>query len=54
MLIAIDGQPQMSFEQFQETFGKVFGRELTPQERRLLEPAFLKPELNTTFRGDAA
>ena len=33
MLIKINGQQQMSFEQFEETFRHAFGREMTSGER---------------------
>ena len=54
MLITINCQPQMSFEQFQATFREAFERDMTPDERRWFEPAFLKPELNARFLGEAA
>ena len=36
MSLKINGQQQMSFEQFEETFKQAFGREMTPDERRWL------------------
>lgn len=36
MTIKINGQQQMSFEQFEATFREVFGREMTDAERRWL------------------
>lgn len=39
MLVKINGQPQVSFEQFRETFRETFGRDLTPDERGWFEPA---------------
>ena len=36
MSVKINGQQQMSFEQFEETFKQAFGREMTPDERRWL------------------
>ena len=54
MLITINGQPQMSFEQFQQTFREAFGRDMTPDERRFFEPVFPFPDLNRAFLGDAA
>ena len=54
MLVTINGRPQMSFKQFQETFREAFGRDMTSDERRWFEPAFPKPDLNHEFQGDAA
>ena len=54
MLITINGQPQMSFDQFQESFTKAFGRDMTEEERTWFKDAFPKPELTTAFLGDAA
>jgi hypothetical protein len=39
VLIKINGQLQMSFEQFEETFREVYGREMTVEERRWLSTA---------------
>ncbi|HWY70454.1 MAG TPA: hypothetical protein VNX88_17435 [Terriglobales bacterium] len=39
MLIKINGQPQMSFEQFEGTFRQVFGRDMTGDERRWIQLA---------------
>lgn len=36
MLVKINGQPQMSLEQFEETFKEALGRDMTPKERRWL------------------
>ena len=54
MLMTINGQPQMSFEQFENTFKQAFERDMTPDERRLFESAFLKPDVEPAFLGDAA
>ena len=54
MLVTINGQPQMSFEQFQQTFTEAFGRDMTPDERKWLEPAFPEPDLTPAFLGDTA
>ena len=51
MLITINGQPQMSFDQFQESFREAFGRDMTEEEQTWFKDAFPKPEL---FLGDAA
>ena len=50
MLITINGKPQMSFEQFEKTFKQTFERDMTQDERRLFEPAFLKPDLKPRSR----
>ena len=39
MLVTINGQRQTSFEQFEETFRQVFGREMTRSELEWLRPA---------------
>ena len=54
MLITINGQPQMSFEQFQEAFREALGRDMTPAERGFFEPVFPQPDFNPAFLGDAA
>ena len=54
MLLKINGQPQMSFEQFQQTFQDVFGREMTPDERRWFEPGFQKPNPQRELESDVA
>ena len=36
MLVKINGRPQMSLEQFEETFREALGRDLTPDERKWL------------------
>ena len=54
MLVTVNGQLQMSFEQFEVTFREAFGRDMTPDERRWLEPAFPEPDLDPAFLGDAA
>jgi hypothetical protein len=41
MLVKINGQPQMSFEQFEKTFRQAFGRDMTSEERMWLRfPSF--------------
>ena len=54
MLITINGQPQISFEQFQQTFREAFGRSMTPDERKFFEPVFPFPDLNPAFVSDVA
>jgi len=39
MQIKIQGRPQMSFEQFRETFRQVFGRDMSSEERQWLQLA---------------
>ena len=54
MLITVNKQPQMSFEQFQKTFRDVFGRDMTPLERKWFEPVFPKANSNRESTGEAA
>lgn len=54
MLITINGQAQMSFDQFEERFKEAFGRDMTEEERTWFKDAFPKAELDTAFLGDAA
>jgi len=39
MLVKINGEPQKSFEQFQETFRLSFGGDLTPNMQKWLRSA---------------
>jgi len=39
MKVKINGEPQRSFKQFQETFSQAFGRDMTPDLRRWLQSA---------------
>ena len=52
MLFTINGQQQMSFEQFQVAFREAFGRDMTPDERSWLEPAFPEPDLDPALLGE--
>ena len=54
MLVTVNGQPQMSFEQFQVTFREAFGRDMTPDERRWFGPAFLQSDFKPSFLDGAA
>ena len=56
MLVTINGQRQMSFEQFERTFRQVFGREMTRNEREWLRPAdFVDNSLSPAdLKNDAA
>ena len=51
MLVTINGQRQMSFEQFHATFREAFGRDMTSDEQTWFEPAFPKSDVNCESVG---